>query len=283
MIGILGGTGLYQLPALQVTDRQTPSTPFGKISAPIILGTWQGCPMAFLARHGESHELLPSEVNYRANLWALKSLGVRRVIAVSAVGSLTDPIAPGDLALPNQYVDFTGGRRAGTFFGEGLVAHVSTATPTCGQLEGALAAAAQHIKARVHRNVTYACVAGPRLGTRAESQFLRHAGGAQLVGMTNVPEAFLAREAQLCYCTVAVVTDYDCWQTDPALHVAADQVLQLYRENLGTVLNLLAEVLPHLNAEGAGCSCRTALHSAVVSAAASLTPEKRALLDLLSL
>src|SRR5207244_4657004 len=181
------------------------------------VGTRRGREVAVLARHGLEHQLLPGEINFRANIWALKSLGVRTVIGVSAVGSLRQEIHPGDLALPSQYLDFTRGTRAASFFGGGLVAHVSSAQPTCRATAALIARVARSQDVMLHEDRTYACVEGPRLGTRAESLFLRTAG-ADLVGMTNVPEAFLALEAQLGYCTIAVVTDYDCWLEDPTQH-----------------------------------------------------------------
>src|SRR6185437_10884827 len=196
MIGIIGGTGLYQMDELRVTDVREAATPFGSPSSPIVLGVLQDRDVAFLARHGLHHNLLPSEINYRGNVWALKSLGVRTILGVSAVGSLREEIRPGDLALPSQYLDFTKGLRASTFFGRGLVAHVSTAHPTCRSTAAVVARTARALELRLHEDKTYACIEGPRFGTRAESFFLRTAG-ADLVGMTNVPEAFLACEAQL--------------------------------------------------------------------------------------
>src|ERR1700761_1913687 len=220
MIGIIGGTGLYQMDELQVTDVREVTTPFGSPSSPIVLGMLQRKNVAFLARHGLHHEFLPSEINYRGNIWALKSLGVRTLIGVSAVSSLRDEIRPGDLALSSQYLDFTKGLRASTFFGRGLVAHVSTANPTCTMTAAIIAQAARSLELTLHENKTHACVEGPRLGTRAESVFLRECG-ADLVGMTNVPEVFLACEAQLGYCTIGLATDYDCWLEESEHQVSA--------------------------------------------------------------
>jgi 5'-methylthioadenosine phosphorylase len=282
MIGIIGGTGLYRLDGLQVSDRRWVDTPYGRPSAPIVLGRWHDRPIAFLARHGETHNLLPGEVNYRANLLALKLVGARRIIGVSAVGSLAAEIAPGELALASQYIDFTGGRRASTFFGEGLIAHVSTAEPACLDLEAVLSNTAAECGISLRRGATYACVAGPRLGTRAESHFLRLAG-AQLVGMTNVPEAFLAREAQLCYCTVGVVTDFDCWQEDASLHVRADEVMRLYGESLSRVQNLLGAAVRAGAPDLPECACRRALEHAVITPPEALSAEKRELLGWLKL
>jgi 5'-methylthioadenosine phosphorylase len=279
MIGIIGGTGLYGMPELRGPQAQDVVTPFGAPSSPLIRGVLHGREVAFLARHGVSHQLLPSEINYRANIWALKSVGVRTVIGVSAVGSLREDIRPGELALPSQYLDFTKGRRIGSFFGGGLVAHVSSAQPTCRATAALVAGAARAAGVRIHEEKTYACVEGPRLGTRAESLFLRGAG-ADLVGMTNVPEAFLALEAQLGYCTIALATDYDCWLDDPGQHVSAEQVLGEFRSNLVRVQKLLADAVAQYQ-EDETRACRRALHGALVTPRERMTTEQRALVDLL--
>lgn len=281
MIGIIGGTGLYRMDDLQLTETRAQSTPFGEPSAPIMMGTIRGRRVAFLARHGLNHDLLPSEINFRANIWALKSVGVRTVVGVSAVGSLREALRPGDLALPSQYLDFTKGQRKASFFGAGLVAHISTAQPTCPATARMIARTARSLGLAIHEDKTYACVEGPRLGTRAESFFLRGAG-ADLVGMTNVPEAFLACEAQLGYCTIALVTDYDCWMDDPAHHVTLDQALRLFHENLARVQRLLAQIVADYQ-DDESRPCRRALRGAIVTARASMTPEQRELVDFLSL
>src|SRR4030081_1615921 len=239
MIGIIGGSGLYAMRELGTPRAHTVTTPFGAPSAPLMSGMLQGREVAFLARHGLQHQLLPGEINFRANIWALKSLGVRTVIGVSAVGSLREEIRPGDLALPSQYLDFTRGTRGASFFRGGLVAHISSAQPTCRATAALIARVARAGGVALHEDRTYACVEGPRLGTRAESLFLR-AAGADLVGMTNVPEAFLALEAQLGYCTIAVATGYASCRGDPAQHASAEQILKLFSSNLGRVQHLLA-------------------------------------------
>jgi 5'-methylthioadenosine phosphorylase len=279
MIGIIGGTGLYAMPELKSPRAQEVPTPFGAPSAPLIRGTLRGREVAFLARHGVSHQLLPSEINFRANIWALKSLGARTVIGVSAVGSLREAIRPGDLALPSQYLDFTKGRRIASFFGGGLVAHVSSAHPSCRATAALIASTARAAGVRLHEETTYACIEGPRLGTRAESLFLRSAG-ADLVGMTNVPEAFLALEAQLGYCTIALATDYDCWLDDPAQHVSAEQVLAEFRGNLVRVQQLLADTVAHYE-EDETRPCRRALRGALVTPRELMTAEQRDLVELL--
>jgi 5'-methylthioadenosine phosphorylase len=280
MIGIIGGTGLYRMDGLKVNETRHVDTPFGAPSAPVMLGSLDGKPVAFLARHGVEHHLLPSEINFRANIWALKSLGVRTVIGVSAVGSLREEIRPGDLALPSQYLDFTKGVRAASFFGQGMVAHISSAHPACAATSALLAEAAAALGLPLHREKTYACVEGPRLGTRAESFWLRGAG-ADLVGMTNVPEAFLALEAQLGYCTVAVATDYDCWLDDPTQHVSVEQVMSQFRDSLTRVQRLIARAVEQYR-DDESRPCRHALRSAVVTPREQLTAAQQAILDFLS-
>jgi 5'-methylthioadenosine phosphorylase len=209
MLAIIGGTGLYQLTGLELQRTHSAATPFGDASAPVQQGVLGGQPLLFLPRHGAGHRLLPHEVNYRANVFALKRAGATLVLSISACGSLAEALAPGHFALPQQYIDWTRGRREASFFGRGVAAHVSTAEPVSAALCAAVRAAAAQVPGLVlHSGATYACVEGPRLGTRAESRLLQQFG-AQLVGMTNVPEVFLAREAQLAYATLAIVTDYD--------------------------------------------------------------------------
>ena len=229
MLAIIGGSGVYQLEGLQVQQEHRLVTPFGAPSAAIIEGSYHGQSVLFLARHGTRHEFLPHEVNYRANIFALKRLGASRVLGISAAGSLREDIKPGELALATQYFDHTRGKRAYSFFGDGIAAHVSTAHPACPSLSNDVVRAAEGCSLSLHRGKTYACVEGPRLGTRAESFFLRDAAQCDLVGMTNVPEAFLAREAQLAYCTICLVTDYDCWMDDPAQHVSVDAFYATYQ------------------------------------------------------
>ncbi len=279
MIGIIGGTGLYRMEALRVTQTREVTTPFGPPSSPMVLGVLGGREVAFLARHGLHHDLLPSEINYRANIWALKSVGARTVIGVSAVGSLREEIRPGDISLPSQYVDFTKGVRAASFFGRGVVAHVSTAQPVCRATADLIARVARSLGTPVHQNKTYACVEGPRLGTRAESFFLRSAG-ADLVGMTNVPEAFLAVEAQVGYCTISLATDYDCWLEDASQHVSAEQVITLFHKNLGRVQQLIAGAVAEY-VEDESRPCRQGLKSAIVTPREQMTDEQKKIVDFL--
>lgn len=242
MLAIIGGTGVSQLKDLQILETFDISTPFGLPSAPVLKGKLGEQEILFLTRHGSQRHHLPHEINYRANIFALKSLGATQIIGISAVGSLREHIAPGDLALPTQYFDWTRGRRASSFFGEGVAAHVSTANPVSTKLTNWIAAHAQKLGITLHNNVTYGCVEGPRLGTRAESHFLRQAG-CDLVGMTNVPEAFLAREAQICYATIGIATDYDCWLEDPSKHVTVSAIFELYRASLEKATRLLHALL----------------------------------------
>ena len=284
MLTIIGGTGIYNLDGLEIQEEMTLDTPYGAHSGPVTRGTYDCQELLFLPRHGKSHQFLPHEVNYRANIWALKSLGATRVIGMSAVGSLQKEVAPGDLSLVDQYFDFIKGHREKTFFGEGLAAHVSTASPSCPHQAHQLALAASVAGTELHTAKAYACVDGPRLGTRAESLFLKNAAQCDLVGMTNVPEAFLAREAQLCYTTIAIATDYDCWMDDPSQHVTVEQVISRYGASLERAKSLLRHYLelqketPH---DSSQCSCRSSLATALLTPKESLEKDKQALLELL--
>ena len=279
MIGIIGGTGLYTIDGLTIKETKKITTPFGRPSAPVAIGEFAGRKVAFLPRHGLHHTILPSEINYRANIWALKSVGVTRIVSVSATGSLVEEIKPGSLVLPSQYFDWTKGRRESSFFGNGLVMHVSTAEPVCPCLAKNFAESAQASGINVYRDKTYACIEGPRFGTRAESFFLREKG-AHLVGMTNVPEAFLAREAQLCYITVAVATDYDCWMDDPAQHCSVEKVMALYAKALGSVRDSIAAMLNRPLAETT-CQCGRSLEGALLTPERHLTRKNRKILEFL--
>ncbi len=263
MLAIIGGTGIYELAGMQAEGHLDDATPFGQPSGRIVKGRLGGHPLLFLARHGSGHRHLPHEVNYRANIYALKRAGATMILGFSAVGSLAEAIAPGDLAMPTQYFDWTKGGRARSFFGDGVAAHVSTAEPVSRRLVDWAAAMAASMGITLHRDVTYGCVEGPRLGTRAESHFLRQAG-CQLVGMTNVPEVFLAREAQMGYAAVCIATDYDCWMEDPAMHVSVSAILATYRASLDRARALLdallAGPLPEAEAE-----IRTALKHAMLT------------------
>lgn len=274
MLGVIGGSGLYQLDGLEIKAEHDVQTPFGKPSDPIIEGTYNGQNILFLSRHGAGHKFLPHEVNYRANIFALKQLGARRILGVSAAGSLREDLAPGDVALASQYFDHTRGKRAATFFGNGIAAHVSTAYPACPALGKDIAAAAKRINQPIHENKTYACVEGPRLGTQAESFFLRGAANCDLVGMTNVPEAFLAREAQMAYCTICLVTDYDCWMEDPTMHVSVEKFFETYGGAVEKAKSVITELLnaPFTDTPD---DIRGALEHAVLTPDEAFSPEQK--------
>jgi 5'-methylthioadenosine phosphorylase len=280
MFGILGGTGLYAIEGLEIKEEHEITTPLGKPSAPVVESYYKDNQIFFIPRHGNNHEFLPHEVNYRANIFALKSFGVTNVIGVSAAGSLREEIKPGDFSIPDQYFDFVKGNRERTFFGNGLAGHISTAEPVCNQLTQKIVEAAKSLDISVHTKKTYACVDGPRLGTRAESFFLRGPAGCDLVGMTNVPEAFLAREAQMRYVTLTIATDYDCWLDDPAQHVSVEMVFARYGESLDRAKKLL-KVFFEKQFEMSDCPCRHALETAIITPVDALTDENREMLAVL--
>ncbi|MEE4363685.1 MAG: S-methyl-5'-thioadenosine phosphorylase [Desulfotignum sp.] len=279
MLAIIGGTGFYQIEGLEIKAEQTVDTPFGNPSAPIVRAVFNGRDLQFIPRHGCNHEFLPHEINYRANIFALKQLGATRVISVSATGSLQENIHPGDLVIPGQYFDWTRGRRHSSFFGNGLAAHISTAEPVCGSLTQWIADHAANMDLPLHTGKTYACVEGPRLGTKAESHFLRLAG-CDLVGMTNVPEAFLAREAQMCYAAICIITDYDCWMDDPSHHASLASVLERYSESIQKVQDLLRGLmgspLPRTDS-----GCRTSLKEAVITNTDQISETQKTILEIL--
>lgn len=280
MLAIIGGSGLYALDEITVVAEHDIDTPFGKPSAPIFEGEAFGSKVLFLPRHGRNHEFLPSEVNFRANIYALKSLGARTVLSISASGSLQEEIAPGNLALASQYFDHTRGFRKNSFFGEGVTAHISTAEPTCPVLADDVLKAAKDIELPLHSDKIYACVEGPRLGTKAESNFLRGAVKADVVGMTNVPESFLAREAQMGYVTLAIATDYDCWREDPDEHVSVEAVFAVYNENIGKIKKLVLRILENGISETPD-HIRTALQGAVMTPDERLNTQQKEWLDIL--
>jgi 5'-methylthioadenosine phosphorylase len=270
-IGVIGGSGFYELPGVTAAAPCTVDTPFGAPSDALTVGQLGERRVVFLARHGREHGLLPGEVNARANVYALKRLGVTTVVSVSAVGSLREEIEPGDVVLPHQFIDRTVGRPS-TFFGQGVVAHASLADPTCRRTAGTLGAAARAEGFRVHDQGTYACIEGPQFGTRAESAMLR-SWGADLVGMTNLPEARLAREAEICYATLALPTDYDSWRerTDA---VRVSDVVGVLRANVDKARRVLARALAALD-PAAPCACRRALDTALFTPPERIGPAAR--------
>lgn len=279
MLAIIGGTGLYELDGLDIEERIAENTPFGAPSGEILKGRLHGKAVLFLPRHGAGHRLLPHEVNYRANVFALKRAGATMVLGFSAVGSLVLNVAPGTLAMPQQYFDWTRGPRQHTFFGGGVAAHVSTAQPVSAALVDAVQAAGDRAGVVLHHGLTYACVEGPRLGTQAESHFLREAG-CHLVGMTNVPEVFLAREAQMAYASVGLVTDYDCWLDDSSQHVSVVGIFERYNHTLAAAQRVLEEFLrgPMPTPEP---EIRASLATALLTPDTALTRTQREWLDVL--
>ena len=274
-IGLIGGSGLYEMADL--TDRQLHDidTPFGRPSDPIVTGKLGGVPVAFLTRHGKGHRLLPSEVPYRANIYALKLLGVRYIVSISAVGSLREELRPLDMVLPDQYIDMTK-RREGTFFGQGAVAHVSMAQPVCAQLVDVAAravAAAQLDAVRLHRGGSYVCIEGPTFSTLAESLWYRSMN-AGVIGMTAMPEAKLAREAQIAYATLALVTDYDCWHPHEE-HVTADMAIANLLKNAANAQRVVLNLVKLLQATPPVSIAHTALASALITQREHMAPEVR--------
>ena len=276
-IGIIGGSGLYELEGMSDVRWRSVRTPFGDPSDDYCVGTFDGRRVIFLPRHGRGHRLTPSELNFRANIWGLKSLGAEWVLSVSAVGSMKETIHPLDLVIPDQFFDATR-RRIGSFFGDGIVAHVGMAEPVCGVLAATLAKAARATGAAVHNGGTYVCIEGPQFSTKAESRIYR-SWGVDVIGMTNMPEAKLAREAELCYATLALATDYDVWhETHDA--VSVESVIQNLLKNVATAKEVLRRVIPAI-AGPRTCECPTLLQNAVITSPAAFPHATRRRLDLL--
>jgi len=275
-IGIIGGSGLYELPGVTDVRWRRVRTPFGDPSDEFCTGTFEGRPVIFLPRHGRGHRLTPTELNFRANIWGLKSLGAEWVVSVSAVGSMKETIHPLDLVIPGQFYDNTR-RRASTFFGDGIVAHVGMADPVCPVLAGALEKAARATGAGVHRGGTYICIEGPQFSTKAESQIYR-SWGVDIIGMTNMPEAKLAREAELCYATLALVTDYDVWHPGHDA-VTVEQVIQVLLKNVATAKDVLRRLIPTV-AGPRTCGCADLLKNAVITQPSAFPAGTRRRLDL---
>jgi 5'-methylthioadenosine phosphorylase len=260
-IGIIGGSGLYQMSGLSDVREIRVKTPFGDPSDAIAVGTLEGKRVAFLARHGHGHRILPGEINYRANIYAMKSLGVERIISVSAVGSLQEELKPGEFVVPDQFVDRTK-FRISTFFGGGLVAHVAFDKPTCGQMSGVLSDASAHCGVNVHRRGTYVCIEGPQFSTLAEAHVHRQLR-FEIIGMTNVTEAKLTREAEICYASLAMVTDYDCWHPEHD-SVTSAQIIETLVKNAENAQRVLREAVRTMPGERT-CKCGTALKHAFVT------------------
>jgi 5'-methylthioadenosine phosphorylase len=277
VLGVIGGSGLYDFPALEQVEHFFPDTPFGKPSAPIALGRLSGRKVAFLARHGIGHILNPTEVNYRANIWAMKMAGVDRLVSVSACGSLREDFVPGEIVIPDQLFDFTKTRNR-SFFGEGLVVHVNTSDPFCKELSTTLFQTVTSYGVNAHIGGSLITIEGPRFSTKAESNVFR-SWGMSLIGMTTSPEAFLAREAEICYAVMAHVTDYDVWHISEAT-VSVEMVVKTLHQNTEvaqrTILSLV-EKLPETNT----CSCQNALENAIITSAKAISPQVRQKLSLL--
>ena len=271
VIGIIGGSGVYELPGLTDTRWVKVDTPWGAPSDEILLGTLGGVAMAFLPRHGRGHKIPPSELNYRANIAALKSLGVTDILSVSAVGGLRADLPPGTFVLVDQFIDRTFAREK-SFFGTGLVAHVSMAHPVCGRLGNHLEQALTELAIPHARGGTYLVMEGPQFSTLAESRMYR-SWNCDVIGMTNMPEAKLAREAEICYATVAMVTDYDCWHPHHD-NVTVDAIIQVLLSNADHARSLVMRAAGDVaaDAHGAGCACRHALDSAIITAPAARDP-----------
>jgi len=264
-VGIIGGSGLYQMPELTAVEEVRVDTPFGPPSDSFIVGTLEGERVAFLPRHGRGHRLTPTEVPFRANIYAMKLLGVESILSASAVGSLQEKYAPLDMVIPDQFFDRTRGRvRESTFFGEGIVAHVSFAHPVCGRLGDVLEEASTAADVKTHRGGTYLCMEGPAFSTVAESNVYR-SWGMDIIGMTNLQEAKLAREAEICYATLALVTDYDCWHPGHDA-VSVETVVEYLNKNVRNAQIILREALRRLKTEDRNCKCGSALKHAIFTA-----------------
>ncbi len=260
-IGIIGGSGLYEMTELTDREERVIATPFGEPSAPYVIGTLRGKRVAFLPRHGHGHRLLPSELNFRANIYGFKVLGVERILSASAVGSLKQEYKPLDILVPDQFFDRTKGRIS-TFFGRGIVAHVAFAHPLCGELSAVVAASAESVGATVHRGGTYVNMEGPQFSTLAESKLYR-AWGMDVIGMTNLQEAKLAREAEICYATIALVTDYDCWHPDHD-SVTVELIINNLMQNAVTAQKTIADAVGRLD-DDRTCGCKDALATAIIT------------------
>ncbi len=272
-LGILGGSGLYALAGLEGAREIEVDTPFGSPSDRLVVGRLEGKEVAFLARHGRDHTIPPGEIPYRANVYALKALGVERILSASAVGSMKLEYRPRDVVIPTQFLDRTHGRAA-SFFGQGIVAHVSMAEPTCREVRAALAAGARGAGGTVHEGGTYLCIEGPAFSTRAES-FLYRSWGVDVIGMTNATEARLAREAEICYGSLALVTDYDCWHEEEEA-VTVEMLLGHLRANARLAADALRAACAALPPRGDACGCGRALDTAIVTAPHAISGEARA-------
>jgi 5'-methylthioadenosine phosphorylase len=276
-IGIIGGSGLYSMPGLTGVHEERVSTPFGDPSDAFVLGDLEGHKVAFLARHGRGHRILPSELNFRANIYALKKLGVERIVSVSAVGSLKEEHKPGDFVIPDQFIDRTF-QRISTFFGDGVVGHVAFGDPVCATVAKTIVDACRKEGVLARPSGTYVCMEGPQFSTRAESNLYR-SWGADVIGMTNLQEAKLAREAEICYATAAMVTDYDCWHRGHD-DVTIDQIVKVMSQNSSNAARVVRAAVAAMPSER-NCACKSALQFALLTSPDAIAPAAREKLDLL--
>ncbi|MFI5398205.1 MAG: S-methyl-5'-thioadenosine phosphorylase [Candidatus Binatia bacterium] len=276
-VGVIGGSGLYDMPGLEDVERVRLTTPFGDPSDEFVCGILAGTRLVFLPRHGRGHRFLPSELNFRANIYGMKKLGAEWIIAVASVGSLREEIAPGHLVVPDQLIDRTV-HRPSTFFGKGIVAHIAFADPFCPVVSGALIEAARRVGATVHSGGTYVCMEGPQFSTRAESRWYRQ-WGAAVIGMTALQETKLAREAELCFATLALATDYDCWHETEA-DVAIGDILRILSENVATAQRVIAETVGQLHSPRT-CACARALEHAIITDRACIPESAKRDLDII--
>ena len=261
-IGILGGTGLYKIDGIEVIEEVDVKTPFGKISDPFIIGVLEGKKVAFLSRHGKGHRILPSEINYRANIYGFKMLGIERVISINSVGSLKEKIKPRDIVLSNQFFDRT--RRKNSFFGEGIAAHISFAQPVCPELTNVLFDVGRELDLRIHRGGTYICIEGPAFSTKAESRIYR-SWDCDVIGMTSATEARLCREAEICYATLSLVTDYDVWH-EVEEPVSVEIILKNLKQNIHNASAIIKRTIATLQAHRSGeCECAQAMKNCIVT------------------
>jgi 5'-methylthioadenosine phosphorylase len=277
-IGIIGGSGLYAMPGLTNVREERVTTPFGEPSDSFILGELEGRNVAFLARHGRGHRILPSELNFRANIFAMKMLGVDRVLSVSAVGSLKEEHKPTDFVIPDQFIDRTYAR-VSTFFGNGIVAHIAFGNPVCGSLAAVLEQACGSAGVIGKNGGTYVCMEGPQFSTRSESNLYR-SWGADVIGMTNLQEAKLAREAEICYATIAMVTDYDCWREGHD-DVTVDQVVAVLHQNADNASKVVRAAVAAVHTQQKTCACRDALKYAILTDRKAIPAETRQKLSIL--
>ncbi len=278
IIGVIGGSGLYEMEGLKVIEEVVLETPFGKPSDAYLLGELEGRRLVFLPRHGRGHRFSPSEINFRANIWGMKKLGVQQIIAVSAVGSMRETIRPGDMVIIDQFVDRTRGRIS-TFFSDGVVANITFADPLCPSLRKNLIAAGRAAGATVHEKGTYLCMEGPQFSTRAESNLYRQ-WGVDVIGMTNLQEAKLAREAELCYATIALSTDYDCWHESHE-DVTIEAVLTVLKKNVETAKVIIRKTVTELPSTR-DCSCGTSLQNAIITDRKLIPEETRRRLEVIA-